>query len=147
MPFFTHVFEDNVFNIISMGGDSELQEKIKARNSKDVNQMKEQITVPQKFHKLVELVQTRRDIWYISDEKWKASTELHEPSEIQRSPGTLSFYSIPELSSLCTTFITVMAEKFPELKDEFFLRIQILEFSDKDEAGTDVSLRISTFGK
>eukprot|EP00995_Heteronema_vittatum_P007935 NODE_3092_length_706_cov_448.774734_g2185_i0.p1 GENE.NODE_3092_length_706_cov_448.774734_g2185_i0~~NODE_3092_length_706_cov_448.774734_g2185_i0.p1 ORF type:complete len:167 (+),score=73.66 NODE_3092_length_706_cov_448.774734_g2185_i0:66-503(+) len=144
MPFIPHVFEENVFNIIKLAGDPDLQERIKKRDT-NFQAVRDTITVPQKFNKMVELVQTRRDIWYISDDKWKVTCDLHEPGEVKRSPGTLQFYAVPELNHLCTTMIDLMVAKYAELKDRYFLRIQITEFSDKDTEGSEVSLKISYF--
>jgi len=144
MPFFTHVFEDNVFQIIKLKGDPDLQGKIKNRQN-NVKTCKETIILPLKFSKMVELVQTRRDIWYISEEKWRVSLEQHEPGEFTRHPGTLYFYEIPELKSTCTAMITQMANHYPELKDQILLRVQIAEFSDKGDEGSEVSLKISYF--
>eukprot|EP01012_Entosiphon_sulcatum_P016418 TRINITY_DN2133_c0_g1_i1.p1 TRINITY_DN2133_c0_g1~~TRINITY_DN2133_c0_g1_i1.p1 ORF type:complete len:146 (-),score=46.47 TRINITY_DN2133_c0_g1_i1:175-612(-) len=144
MPFFTHAFEENVFQIIKMKGDPDLQAKIKNRQN-NFKVCKEAIIVPQKFSKMVELVQTRRDIWYISEEKWRISLEQHEPGEFTRHPGTLYFYEIPELKSTCMGMIKQMAQHHPELNDQYFLRLQIIEFSDKGDDGTEVSLKISYF--
>eukprot|EP00992_Anisonema_acinus_P010002 TRINITY_DN6230_c0_g1_i2.p1 TRINITY_DN6230_c0_g1~~TRINITY_DN6230_c0_g1_i2.p1 ORF type:complete len:163 (+),score=60.09 TRINITY_DN6230_c0_g1_i2:53-490(+) len=144
MPFVPHVFQENIFNIIKLQGDPELQEKIKRRET-NYESVKDTIIVPQMFNKMVELVQTRRDIWYISDEKWQITCDLHEPGETMRSPGTMQYYAVPELNNLCTTMINMMTEKHPELKGQSFLRIQINEFSDKDEQGSEVSLKFSYF--
>eukprot|EP00906_Rhabdomonas_costata_P023239 RCo033466 len=144
MAYIPHVFVDNVFQIIKLMGDPELQEKIKKRDT-NFQHIKDVITVPYRFNKMVELVQTRRDIWFIAEEKWLVSTRLHEPTETTRAPGTLQYYMVPELTSLCDTMIKMMADRHEELRNQWFLRIEIKDFSDKDEAGSEVSLRISYF--
>jgi len=137
-----------VFNIflLTEGGDPELLEKIKNRNNGTSQQVKDTLIVPGlKFNKLVELCQTRRIVWYIAQDKWKLTADAHEPGEVKRMPGTLMYYAIPELHSIFHKYIDMMTEKFPELDGRYFLRIQIDDFADKDEEGSELSVAITYY--
>jgi len=98
-----------------------------------------------KFNKLIELCQTRKVVWYISDEKWKRTADIHEPGEVKRMPGTLMYYSVPELHTLFHRYLSLMTDKHPQLKDRYLLRIQIDDFVDKQEAGSELSIAITYY--
>eukprot|EP00667_Euglena_gracilis_P024127 EG_transcript_27561 len=148
MPYFTHIFEENVFNIflLTPGGDPELMEKIRKRSDGSSQQVKETILVPGlKFNKLIELCQTRKIVWYITEDKWKRTADIHEPGEVKRMPGTLLYYQVPELYSLFNKYISIVAERHPQIKKSCLLRIQVDDFVDKEDEGSELSIAVTYY--
>eukprot|EP00998_Keelungia_sp_KM082_P011505 NODE_7773_length_577_cov_56.115556_g7750_i0.p1 GENE.NODE_7773_length_577_cov_56.115556_g7750_i0~~NODE_7773_length_577_cov_56.115556_g7750_i0.p1 ORF type:complete len:147 (-),score=25.10 NODE_7773_length_577_cov_56.115556_g7750_i0:73-513(-) len=143
MPFYTHVFEDNVHQIILLGGDEGLQKKIRNRTSPG-EQSSETITVPIPHKKLIELIQTRRDIWFIADDKWEASVKAHDKENTSRAPGTLAYYSVPELNSTCKDIIARFAEKVAAVSSQDYLHLEIASFGESEtEGSSDITLKIT----
>jgi hypothetical protein len=150
MPFFTHIFTGNVFNIMKFRADPDLAKKVAVASqpgASGTQVMEETLVIQVPHKKMIELVQTRREIWYIRQEEWDAAAAKHEPGEQQRTPGTLAYYKIPELQRTGMMLVQAVGEKNADFATPVLMKLNVLEFGESDGGpnATNVTVKATLF--